>query len=424
MVLQVVAPGTPGCPFSQGVAFDPFRADQAGEPYRWLEVSRRDMPVFYWPDHKLWCVTRYDDINAILRDPKTYSNRKVINFENFSEEFATAFPEGRPDKVLVTLDPPEHGRLRRLAQAAFSPKLIESKRADIRRLCDRLIDAFIAEGSADLVAAYADRLPVQAITTVVGAPIERAPFFRQWALDRLLMLKGAPDFTQEQRRELIERAIEFNDWLRAFVEDRREAPRDDLASALLHATTPDGDPALSMQEILGLVGTILSAGSTSTAHLIAMMFRELLRNRGQWEEVAADRTLVKNAVEESLRIRTPVHGVLRTTTREVELHGVKIPADSDVYLYYASAQRDGTVFADPDRFDIHREDVYKHFAFGRFVHVCLGAPLARMEAEETLHAFLDRIPDLRLVEGQPENWTPNILSPGLQALQIRWQAPK
>ena len=420
MTTHIAGAGAPGCPFSNGVPFDPFLPEQAGEPYPWLEVSRREVPVFYWPQHKLWCVTRYEDINAILRDPKTYSNRKTIRFENLSAEFEAAFPEGRPDKVLVTLDPPEHGRLRRLAQAAFSPKLIESKRADIRALCDGLIDAFIAKGAADLVVDYADRLPVQAITTTIGAPIERTPFFRQWALDRLVMLRGAPDFTPQQRDELIGRAKEFNDWLRGFVEERRGAPRNDLASALLHATTPEGDPALTMQEILGLIATILSAGSTSTAHLIAMMFRELLRNRDQWEELAADRSLVKNAVEESLRIRTPVHGVVRTTNRDVELHGVTIPADSDVYLYYASAQRDGSVFADPDRFDIHRQDVYKHYAFGRFVHVCLGASLARMEAEETLNAFLDRLPQIELVAGQPENWTPNILSPGLQSLKATW----
>jgi cytochrome P450 len=420
MAVDIAEASAPRCPFAQGAAFDPFRADQAGEPYPWLEVSRREAPVFYWPQHRLWCVTRYEDINAILRDPKTYSNRKVIRFENLSEEFAAAFPDGRPDKVLVTLDPPEHGRLRRLAQAAFSPQLIESKRAEIRALCNRLIDAFIADGSADLVAAYADRLPVQAITRVVGAPLERTPFFRQWALDRLIMLRGAPDFSPEQRRELIDRALEFNGWLRAFVEERRDNPRDDLASTLLHATTPEGDPALSVQEILGLIATILSAGSTSTAHLIVMMVRELLRSPQQWEELRADRSLIKNAVEESLRFRTSVHGVLRTTTRDVELHGVTIPADSDIYIYYASAQRDEKVFRDPDRFDIHRADVYKHFAFGRFVHVCLGAPLARMEAEETLHAFLDRLPTLRLVAGQAETWTPNILSPGLQNLPVEW----
>ena len=113
--------------------------------------------------------------------------------------------------------------------------------------------------------------------------------------------------------------------------------------------------------------------------------------------------------------------MLRTTTRDVELHGVTIPADSDLYLYYASAQRDGEVFADPDTFDVHRKDVYKHYAFGRFVHVCLGASLARMEAEETLNAFLERLPQIRLVEGQPETWTPDILSPGLLGLRATWQ---
>ena len=98
MAVELHGAGAPGCPFSKGVAFDPFLAEQAGEPYPWLEVSRRDVPVFYWPQHKLWCVTRYDDINAILRDPKTYSNRKTIRFENLSSEFEAAFPEGRPTR--------------------------------------------------------------------------------------------------------------------------------------------------------------------------------------------------------------------------------------------------------------------------------------------------------------------------------------
>jgi len=146
----------------------------------------------------------------------------------------------------------------------------------------------------------------------------------------------------------------------------------------------------------------------------------LMKNPDQWAELKADRLLVKGAIEETLRHRTPVHGVLRTTNREVEVGGVTIPADADVYLYYASAHRDGDVFAEPDTFDIHRKDAFRHVAFGRFVHVCLGAPLARLEAEETLNAFLDRLTTMRLVEGQPEEWTPNILSPGLNHLLVRW----
>ncbi|WP_066960750.1 cytochrome P450 [Rhizorhabdus dicambivorans] len=410
----------PRCPFVQGVAFDPFLPEQAGEPYSWLEAARESRPVFYWPQHDLWCVTRYDDINAIMRDPANFSNRKTINFQNMSDEFAAAFPEGRPDRVLVTLDPPEHGRLRRLAQAAFSPKLIESHRLQVRATCQALLAEFETGGQGDLVAGYADRLPVQIITQLIGAPPERASFFRQWALDRLIMLKGAPDFSASEREALIARAIEFNRWLADFVEERRDRPCDDMASALVHARTAEGDSALTIQEILGLIATIVSAGSTSTAHLIAMMFRELLTNRDQWEELIHDRSLVKNAIEETLRIRTPVHGVLRTTTREVEIRGVTIPAEADVYLYYASAQRDTDIFVDPDRFDIHRHDVARHMAFGRFVHVCLGASLARLEAEETLNAFLDRLPQLSLVEDQRSEWTPNILSPGLKALLVRW----
>jgi cytochrome P450 len=403
-------------------AFDPFLTDQAGEPYPWLEVARKEQPVFFWPQHNLWCVTRYSDIAAIMKDPATFSNRKTIRFENMSEEFLKAFPEGRPDKVLVTLDPPEHSRLRRLAGTAFSPRFVESKRDVVRNLCHKLLDDFVEKGAADLVEVYADKLPVRAITTLVGAPEERNAFFRQWAVDRLLMLKGAPNFSAEERAMLINRALEFNAWLYEFIEERRDSPRDDLASALVHARTAEGDAALTTNEIQGLIATILSAGSTSTGHLITVMFYELMKNPEQWNALKADRSLVKGAIEETLRHRTPVHGVLRTTNREVEVGGVTIPADADVYLYYASAHRDDSVFAEPDTFDIERKDAFRHMAFGRYVHVCLGAPLARLEAEETLNAFLDRLPSMRLVEGQPEEWTPNILSPGLNHLLVEWDA--
>jgi cytochrome P450 len=403
-----------------GAAFDPFLPSQAGEPYPWLKVAREEQPVFYWPQHNLWCVTRYSDIAAIMKDPATFSNRKTIRFENMSEEFLKAFPEGRPDKVLVTLDPPEHSRLRRLAGTAFSPRFVESKREAVRRLCHKLLDDFAHKGAADLVEVYADKLPVRAITTLVGAPEERNAFFRQWAMDRLLMLKGAPHFTVEERTTLINRALDFNAWLYEFIEERRDNPRDDLASALVHARTAEGDAALTTNEIQGLIATILSAGSTSTGHLITVMFYELMKNPEQWNALKADRSLVKGAIEETLRYRTPVHGVLRTTNREVEVGGVTIPADADVYLYYASAHRDDSVFAEPDAFDIQRKDAFRHMAFGRFVHVCLGAPLARLEAEETLNAFLDRLPSMRPVEGQPEEWTPNILSPGLNHLLVEW----
>lgn len=410
----------PRCPYMSGVAFDPLLPEQAGEPYPWLAVAREECPVFFWPQHNVWCVTRYQDINLILRDTTTFSNRKTISFDNMSEEFALAFPNERPDRVLVTLDPPEHNRLRRLAQAAFSKSLVESKRAEVRGLCHQLIDAFADKGSADLVRDFADRLPVQVITRLVGAPIERTAFFRQCALDRVSMLTGAPDFSRQERAALLERALAFNEWMHAFIEERRDHPRDDLASTLVHATTKEGDPALTTPEILGLIATILSAGSTSTGHLITMMLLELLSHPDQWNELVADRSLVPAAIEETLRYRSPVQGVLRVTTREVDVGGVTIPEGADVYLYYASADRDPSAFADPDKFDIHRQDVGRHMGFGRLVHFCLGAPMARLEAEEALNAFLDRLPSMRLVEGREERWIPNLLSPGLQNLPVTW----
>lgn len=407
------------CPHVGGVAFDPMLPEQAGEPFPWFAVARKECPIFYLPRHKMWCVTRFADVRAIMRDTQTYSNRKTISFENMSSDFEAAFPEGSPDRVLVTLDPPEHGRIRRLAGTALSSTLVESRRSEVRGLCEALLDGF-KEGSADIVAQYSHHLPVQVITRLVGAPVERTDFFLQWATDRMTMLKGAPGFSSDDRQRLVDRALEFNAWLQDFIVNRRANPENDLASALIHAVTPEGDPALSVQEVIGLIAAILGAGSTSTGHLIVFMLRELLGKEDLWRELFKDRSLVPAAIEETLRFRTPVYGVIRTATRDVQIDDVTIPEGADLYLSYASAHRDEEAFEDPDHFDVHRKDVSRHMAFGRYVHICLGAQLARLEAEETLNAFLDRFPTMKLVENQAETWTPNLLSPGLDRLEVTW----
>jgi cytochrome P450 len=394
--------------------------EQAANPYPWLSAAQKECPVFYMPGYNMWCVTRYEDVLAILHDTETYSSRKVIRFAKLLPEFEEAFRDGRPDRVLVSTDPPEHTRLRKLAQKAFTPKLIASREEEVRALCNALIDEFVDDRQCDVVHQFADHLPVQAITRLVGAPLEKTDEFFRWAIDRIAMLTGAPDMSGEQRRELSERAVAFQEWLREFVEERRANPRDDLASGLVHATTEDGDPALSTSEVVIMIGTILSAGTSTTAHFIPLMVREVLRDPDQWGRVKADRAVLERAVEECLRLVTSVHGVTRTTTREVTIAGVRIPESADIYIHYGAAQRDEAVFADPNSFDVDRANLSKHFAFGRYAHMCLGAPLARLEARVALECFADRIPDMHLVEGQLEEWVPNLLTPGLKQLLVAW----
>lgn len=412
----------PRCPVVHGEEFDPSVPAQAGDPYPWLRRAQEEAPVFFFEGYGMWVVTRYADVLDVLRDTETYSSRRVLDFSKVSPDFYAAFPDGRPDRVLVTLDPPEHTRLRKLAQKGFTPRAVASWEPEVRGLVDALIDDFHAAGHCDFVAQFADRLPVQAITRVLGAPLERWPAFFEWARDRIVMLQGAPGLDDAERQAVIDRAIAFNGWLGEFVEERRTEPRDDLASDLVNATADDGEPALSTPEVIALIGTILSAGTSTTAHFIPVALRELLRHPEDWARLRADRSLLPQAIEECLRLRSSVRGVVRTTTRPVTLGGVAIPADADIYIHYGAAQHDASEFADPEAFDIDRDDVRKHFAFGRWAHMCLGAPLARLETRVALERVLDRMPDVELVPDQAEEWVPNFLAPGLASLELRWAA--
>jgi cytochrome P450 len=411
---------TPGCPIIDGRSFEPLDPVVAADPYPWLHAAHREAPVFFMPEHGAWCVTRYDDVLSVLKDTATYSSRKVIQFAQLAPEFEEAFADGPPDRVLVSTDPPEHTRLRKLAQKGFTPKLIASREEEVRALANALIDGFIDRGRGDLVSEFAEHLPVQAITRLVGAPLERTGDFGRWAFDRIAMLAGGRQLSQEERLEISQRVLDFNNWIHEFVEERRADPKDDLTSGLVHAETDDGQPALSTGEVVTMIGTFLSAGTSTTAHFIPLLVRELLQRPGLWERVRADRESIARAVEEGLRYRTSVHGVTRTTTCDVVLGGVEIPADSDLYIHYAGAQRDEAVFADADTFDLDRENVKQHFAFGKWTHICLGAPLARLEARVSLECFAERMPNLRLVPDQPEEWIPHMLTPGLRSLLIEW----
>jgi cytochrome P450 len=261
---------------AHGVEFDPLSAAAAADPMPWLRAAQHGAPVFYLPGYDQWCVTRYDDAIEVLRDPGSYSSRKTINLAKLPPDLLAAFPDGPPDRVLVSFDPPEHTGLRQLAQQAFTPKLIDSREAEIRDLCDALIDRFAGDRHCDLVSQFSVHLPVQVITRLVGASDEQTDDFRQWADDRITLLASAPSLSERERAEIAGRLIRFSRWLREFVESRRLKPRDDLASALVHALSDDGTPVLSTSEVVNLIGTILSAGSSTTVNFITLLMRQLL----------------------------------------------------------------------------------------------------------------------------------------------------
>jgi cytochrome P450 len=255
---------------------------------------------------------------------------------------------------------------------------------------------------------------------IAGAPRTLGDEFAHWGQDYFALTAGAPELTADQEVALAERARRIMTWLSDYVETRRREPADDFISALLTATTAEGDPALTYDEVVGVLDTMLVAGVQTTAILIPTVVREVLARPELRERIAGDADMLARVVDECLRMRPPARGVRRTTRRDVTLGGVSIPAGADVFLVYASANMDDTVFPNPHDFDPDRRNIERHLSFGKGVHFCIGAPLAKMEAVQAVGVLFERLPGLRLAEDDVEQWVPHMTLPRQTSLRLEW----
>jgi len=415
-------PGAAGCPVLHG--YDPVDPATVENPFPWLAKARESCPVFYVPAFDFFCVSRYEDVLEVLRQPIVYSNLHAHDIrvpappdivEDIGEDYV--FPL---TNQLNVVDPPQHTRMRKLIQPTFTPKMVSRYEPALREISDRLVDEFAEAGRADFATQYARRLPALFIASVIGAPLEDAERFHRW-IPHFFMLTGNAGLPEEQARESWKNVVEFDRYTKAFVEGRRADPRDDLTSDLIAARTDDGEPALTDQEITANTIGFIGAGSDNSATLMTQMMYQLLRHPDQWDAVKADRTLIVKAIDETMRFRGPLLALKRTTTEETVLGGITLPKGSDVMIHLASANRDETVFPEPDRFDIHRESDRKNVAWGLWTHFCVGAPLAKLEAQVALEALIDRLPGVRLAEDQGDpDYSINFVQPMIESLKLEW----
>jgi cytochrome P450 len=412
-----------GPPVAEGCPFDPLNAEHLLNPYPWLAEARRTAPIFYVPDTDEWWVTRHEDCLTVLRDTETYSSCKVIEFQPMPG-LNEALPDGHPfSQPLVNADPPEHTRLRKFAQEAFTLRAVASYEPQARAIVDELIDGFIRAGEVELFRNFTQPLTIRMICGILGVPEQKVALCKRWIADVEDTDAGSPPLPDDRRREVFDRVLEFDAWIRQFIDDRRAAPTGDLTSRLVTAVSDDGSPSLTTWEAVRLVVNVLSAGFETSASLIATTLFLLLDDLQRWERIRTEPSLIPAVVEETLRFENPVRGMRRHVTKDTVLAGVPIPKDAVVIVSFSAAMRDEDVFADPDTFDPTRADLGEHFGLGRWTHFCLGAPLVRMEAKVALEALVARIPDLHLAAGESlDDRQPSRIVSALRTVHVEWNA--
>ena len=393
-------------------------------PYPFYARLRTEAPIHWDPAAGLdggWVLTRHADVMAALRDPRVTAERMAPpeGIEWLPEEYRAAGRQvfrAMPHQLLF-LDPPDHTRLRGLVSKAFTPRLVEALRPRIVALADELLDPIQQVGHAEIISELAYPLPAIVIAELLGVPPEDREQFIRWSSDFGGFLDGS-NLTMEQAMMALQGVSDFMDYFRDIIAARRTVPRDDLLQAMLIAR--ERDDKLTEDELLANLVLLLAAGHGTTTHLLGNGLLALLRNREQFERLVADPTLVTTAVPELLRYDSPVQLTGRRVGHEdITVGGVTVAAGQHFTAILGAANHDPEQFSDPEHLDVGRPE-NRHLSFGFGIHFCLGAPLAKLEAEIVLAAIARRLPHLDLASDAEERleWRPSVVFHGLESLPV------
>ncbi len=385
--------------------------DFLADPYPAYHRLRAEDPVHRHP-LGFYVLTRYDDVAAFLRDPRFGKSGYQALFES---RFGGR-PEGSGLAVsMLFRDPPDHTRLRALVSKAFTPRVVETLRGHIQAIVDRLLERVAGASQMDVIDELAYPLPVTVISELLGVPVGDGETVKEWsrdiarALDAIALPVGS---------EVIERGRhatdEMADYFRGLSEERRHRPGPDLLSGLVEAE--EAGDRLSERELLATCILLYVAGHETTVNLIGSGLLALLQHPAERLRLQDNPGLLPAAIEELLRYDGPVQRTGRMAACDTEIGGVPIPKGSLVLGLLGAANRDPAHFADPDRLDLGRDEP-RHLAFGSGIHYCLGAPLARLEAQVAIGTVLRRFPALALA-GERPTWRPSSTLRGLEVLPV------
>jgi cytochrome P450 len=403
-------------------AFNPMAPDQIENPYPNYARLRRERPVFYSPMFDLWVVTRYADIAEVERDTERFSSMGALD--------ARAEPHPAVRNVLaqgysqfqslVQSDPPNHTRMRAVFGGALSPQRIAAMESSIRATTNGLIDGFIRDGQGDLVQQFAYPLPAFVICDLLGVPREDMQQLKIWSDDKTLLMSATAPI--EQQVDSAHGFIAMERYFKEKIHERSRKPREDLLT-LLVPESMGGTAPMSEQEAVCNAMDLFSAGHETTTGLIGNGLWLLLEHPEQLQAVKDDPSLLPGAIEEILRKEPPVRGFFRQVMTDTTLGGVSLPKGARTFILYEAGNHDETQFSEPERFDIQRTDARKHLAFGKGIHFCVGAPLARLEGRIAFEQILRRLPNLRSSTEESPVRRPYLMLRGFEHLPLVWDVP-
>jgi cytochrome P450 len=399
--------------------FDRFDGTNLADPYPLYQRAREQEPVYYSEAFGVWVVSRYEDVRRVVMEPTRFSSAFRIRTPHApAPGVLDILAEGYPEvQVLLNEDPPTHRRTRDLVATAFGPRRTAALAPRVLAIVHELIDGFEANKQADLIAELATPLPLRVTCELIGLPAGDAPRIRAWT--QQLAVLTSFDAEPDAQREAAHASVACERYLAAEIAARRKVGRDDLITDLIAVRADDVTP-LTDAEIVSLLILLVFAGFETTANLIGNALVLLLHRPELWKAADGEPELVAAVVEETLRIEAPVQGMFRRAVFDVQLSGVTIPAGAQVFALFASANRDERAFDDPDRFDPGRPDKSQHLAFGRGIHFCVGAALARMEAQTALSVLRVRLPGLHLDPDFRIPYLPNLMHRGPSVLPTSW----
>lgn len=382
--------------------YDPF--DLNAPHAKWQEF-REESPVFFHDATGYWIVTRYNDIKQVFENWETFSSENAqAPIRPFGEESAKILKAGGFTSGLSARMPPDHTRIRKIAQTAFGPRRFKSIEPKIEAIIDKSLSGIAEKGEVDFFREVAYPVPALVLFTLMGIPDEDVPKVKEWAVSRALLTWG--NLSDEEQVPHAHKMVEYWTYCRALIESRRENPGDDFPSDMVRAQAAGGD--ITDEEIAGVMYSVLFAGHETTTSLMANAVTTFMNNRDSWDAICADQSRIKSATEEVLRYAPSIVSWRRLAKVDTQIGGIDIPAGSNILMIMGSGNRDEEIFPDGEKFNIERENARNHLSFGYGIHFCIGFQLAKMEFGIMLRELTTRFPNMRLKEGQRTEYLRNI----------------